>query len=190
MRKKSYFHAGAWVLSALLGSAAAYAVENAVQQVIYPQSESEQDTRYDDLLALLKTSLEITVSEFGPFVLEPAARVMNESRYIHEVGKGEQINVIWRSTSEKLERELLPIRIPLRKGLLGYRIFLIRKDDQAKFSAIQSLDELKKLSVGQGASWGDVALFTANHSRWSREPAMKGCFKCWWRGVLIISPAA
>ena len=39
----------------------------------------------------------------------------------------------------------LPVRIPIRKGILGYRIFLIRKQVREKFAKITTLDELKQL---------------------------------------------
>lgn len=135
----------------------------AVQTVIYPQPQSKNDHRYDDLISLLGASLKATEAEYGAYKLMPAKYLMNETRYIEEVKFGKRINVVWRSTSEKLERELLVISIPLRKGLLGYRLFLIHKDRQADFSAVKTLNDLKRFSVGQGASWGDVGVFSMNN---------------------------
>jgi hypothetical protein len=139
-----------------------HASQAAEQVVIYPQFASEQDTRYNDLVALLTAALEKTVPTNGPFTLQPSAQKMNELRYVEAVKQGKELNIIWRSTSQELEQELRPIRIPLRKGLLGYRIFLIRQQDQAKFAAIQTLDQLKQLKVGQGMDWGDVKVFETN----------------------------
>jgi len=53
-------------------------------------------------------------------------------------------------------RELLPIRIPLDKGLTGYRLFLIKGINQAAFSGIRGTSELRQFSIGQAASWIDV----------------------------------
>ena len=131
--------------------------------VVYPRFASESDTRYNDIVEFLQTALEKTKAEYGPYTLNPSEVLMNELRYVEEVKSGEIINVIWRSTSPEMEKELIPIRICLRKGLLGYRIFLIRKEDQPRFAHIKTLKELKKLSVGQGADWGDVKVFEANH---------------------------
>jgi hypothetical protein len=58
-------------------------------------------------------------------------------------------------TSEYLEKELRPIRFPLHRELLGYRIFIIHKDQQKKSSHIKRLADLQKLQGAQGRSWSD-----------------------------------
>jgi len=136
-----------------------YAVD---MTVIYPQFQSANDTRFLDLVELLHGSLENTIKTDGPFTYRPAEFAMNEKRYVIEAQKGTRINLIWCSTNEDIEKKLIPIRIPLRKGLLGYRIFLIRKEDQQRFAKIKTLDALKKLRVGQGFDWGDVNVFIHN----------------------------
>ncbi len=60
--------------------------------------------------------------------------------------------------SQELENELIPIRVPIFKGLLGYRIFLINKNDQYKFDNINSLKDLRKLTGLQGTGWTDVKI--------------------------------
>ena len=77
--------------------------------------------------------------------------------YIHE-GK---MTVMWAGTTPEYERDMTPIRIPLEKGMLGNRLFIIRKDDQAKFDQVKTLDDLKKLKAGQGRFWGDTAVLKA-----------------------------
>jgi hypothetical protein len=72
------------------------------------------------------------------------------------------INVMWAATDLALENELLPIRIPLYKGLLGHRIFLIRADDQTRFDNISTLAELKKIPIGQGRGWADTEILKLN----------------------------
>lgn len=63
---------------------------------------------------------------------------------------------MWGSSGKKLESELLPVRIPILQGLLGYRVFIIRKDAQARFDSIKTLEQLKELSAGQASYWGDT----------------------------------
>jgi hypothetical protein len=128
-----------------------------------PSPESKNDKRFDYAIELLHHIFKKTVKSDGPFNLRPA-KDMNVGRAIQflKSGDGKVVNVIWTTPSEDREHSLLPIRIPIRKGLLGYRIFLIRKEDRFKFSAIKTLDELKKLKVGQGHIWNDVQVFKAN----------------------------
>jgi len=50
----------------------------------------------------------------------------------------------------------------LFKGLLGYRIFIINKNNQAKFDHVKTLADLKQLTVGQGRTWADARILEAN----------------------------
>jgi hypothetical protein len=109
--------------------------------VIYsPSPVSKDDKRFDYGINLLKHVLEKTISSHGSFKMHPAED-MNVGRAIEflKTDNIETVNVIWTTSSELRENSLLPIRIPIRKGLLGYRIFLIKKEDQAKFADIQTL---------------------------------------------------
>ena len=130
-----------------------------ITTVIYPRFQSDKDTRDIDAVELLETALQKTVEQYGPFKCRPSGLPMKEERYRTEVKDGKLVNVIWSSVTKELEKELLPIRIPIRKGLLGYRIFLINKNNKDKFAAIQNIEELKQLSLIQGHDWNDIKIF-------------------------------
>ena len=132
---------------------------HASQHIIFPQGQSSGDTRFDDMLALLKQSLEVTRAQFGDYDLTASKLRMTESRYLLEAQKGKLVNVVFSSTSKSKEEQLIPVRIPLRKGLLGYRIFLIHKNNQARLANITNIQQLKKLVAGQGHDWGDNAVY-------------------------------
>ncbi|MGQ5522067.1 amino acid ABC transporter substrate-binding protein [Chitinimonas sp. PSY-7] len=134
-----------------------------VQNVIYPAPESENDHRFDDLVEFLRVALDHTVPKYGPYKLMPSEFIMNESLYITEIKSNSgKINVMWSSTSPEKERELQAIRISLRKDLLGYRIALINVSKQAEIDNIKTLEDLKKLKIGQGRGWGDNQVYKAN----------------------------
>ncbi|WP_137936444.1 transporter substrate-binding domain-containing protein [Chitinivorax sp. B] len=130
--------------------------------VTYPAPESADDVRFRDVIELLKTALDKTAGEMGPAILKPSDSGMTEARYMEELKAGRSINVAWSSTSVDKEKEFIPIRICLRKGLLGYRLSLISKNKQAEIDKVKTLDDLKKLTLGQGIGWGDVKLYEAN----------------------------
>jgi hypothetical protein len=48
------------------------------------------------------------------------------------------------------------------RGLLGYRLLLIRADDQARFAKVRTLDDLRHLRAGLGKGWADVNIFEAS----------------------------
>lgn len=130
--------------------------------VTYPAKEVETDSRFNDLPELLKMALDKTEPEFGPYVLQPSAYKMNEARYLFELKRHSTVNVVWSATSIEKEKDFLPLRIPLRKGLLGYRVMLIPKNLQARIDQIKTVEDLKQLKIGQGLGWGDVQLYRSN----------------------------
>jgi len=59
------------------------------------------------------------------------------------------------------EKKIL-IPLPLMKGLLGYRILIIRAADKEKFAAIKSAQQLQQLRMGIPSTWADAELFRHN----------------------------
>ena len=84
-----------------------------------------------------------------------------QARYIEDVNAG-KLDLMWAATDENFEKVLLPVRIPLLKGLLGHRIFLIHKKDQYKFDQVNTLEDLKRLKLGQGTTWADTKILESN----------------------------
>ena len=134
----------------------------AADRLIYPAPEYAEDTRYSDLIEILSVVIERTTPGFGPATMDPAKAVMNEARYLNELRDGTGVTIVWSSTSIDKERALLPVRIPLRKGLLGYRVALVARDSLPRVAQARTLEDLRKLTIGQGIGWGDVDLYNAN----------------------------
>lgn len=59
------------------------------------------------------------------------------------------------------ERKIL-VPLPLMKGLLGYRILIIRAADKAKFAGVKTPAQLQKLRMGIPSTWADAELFRQN----------------------------
>lgn len=84
-----------------------------------------------------------------------------QARANEEVKTG-GLDLIWTTTGKETEEELEAVRIPLFKGLLGCRIFIINKNNQSKFDNVQTFEDLKKLTYGQGKTWADGKILEAN----------------------------
>jgi len=127
-----------------------------VASFVYPAPENPDDQRHTYYWELLDAALAANQDRFGPYRLSAYEAPMNFGRAIAEVetGKG-RVNIVARATNLGLERRLLPIPIPLDKGLLGFRIFMIRKDSQAALSKVHTLDELKQFRQGMSPQWTD-----------------------------------
>jgi hypothetical protein len=72
------------------------------------------------------------------------------------------VDIVSLGTSADLESRFLPVRIDILRGLLGYRVFLIRAARQAEFSAVKTLDDLRRFTAGFGAQWGDFPILREN----------------------------
>ncbi|WP_229256872.1 substrate-binding periplasmic protein [Duganella lactea] len=132
----------------------------AMNRLVYPLTTlDDADSRYEYDWAVLREALRKTEPRYGPFTMRQSTHAMSSPRVAQELlTPGGRINIFARATSPELERQFLPVRLPIDKGLLGYRMFLVRSDDLPRFAAVNTLDDLRKLRVGQGAGWIDVPL--------------------------------
>lgn len=124
----------------------------------YHPPESPLDERYIYHWTVLKTSLDLTVKKYGPYSLRPGP-FMTEERQLRELLKaGSKLNVMIRETNRDFEKRFLAVKIPIDRGLTSYRVLLIHKKNKDLFKNINSLEELKKIVMGQGAGWGDIKI--------------------------------
>lgn len=72
--------------------------------------------------------------------------------------KNGEFDVHWLNTSEYLEQQLIPIRIPLFRGMIGWRLLIIRSEDAGKFAQVQTVEELRQYIALQGGSWPDTQI--------------------------------
>jgi hypothetical protein len=87
---------------------------------------------------------------------------MQQGRALAMLASGQGMDVVWSMTSKDREATLLPIRIPIYKGLIGWRIPLIRASDLGQFRTVRDLGGLRKLSAGQGHDWPDTDILRSN----------------------------
>ncbi len=127
------------------------------EQIVHMNVSNEKNKLVLDLLklALSKSSDEF---EFIESINPNANMVRNKEK----IRRGD-LTVLWAGTSRNLEDELLAIKIPILKGLLGHRIFIIRKEDQDKFSKVSTIDDLTQFKAGQGTFWEDATILNNNN---------------------------
>ncbi len=130
----------------------------AANNVIRVNDYSDPNAAY----AIKMLKLAIAHSDNPDYRVEVSSENYTQTRTNEEVRSKGLLDVCWASSDSDIESQLRPIRIPLFKGLLGYRIFIINKNDQAKFDKVQTLADLKKLTVGQGRTWADGRILEAN----------------------------
>ena len=128
----------------------------AQMRYVYPPPESANDHRTDYYWRLLEAALQATEGRWGPYLVAPSLQTMNADRAQMLLARSDEVTVIARTTSIEREATLTPIRIPLDKGLTGYRLFLIQKPLQERLRKVRTLDDLKAFPIGQKSQWVDV----------------------------------
>ncbi len=131
--------------------------------VVKPFKAESDLVRYAYHYELLDAVLKRTVARYGPYVMEPYTEPISSERGREEALRGELINVYFSDVGHRvIDEGMIPIPYPVDKGLLGYRICLIVAREQAKIDRIQTLEQLRSLTVGQGRGWGDVKIYEHN----------------------------
>lgn len=129
-------------------------------RVRYPRPMREIDPSTWYPLQLLKLALEACGVACE---LEPSRHVMVQSRALLDLQQGQDgLDIAWSMTSIERERQLLPIRIPIFKGLYGWRLMLVKRGAESLLSEVRSLAELARFSLVQGHDWPDTAILRAN----------------------------
>jgi hypothetical protein len=149
-----------------------------MDKVIVDAPEDMIDRRNDYTTVLLRAILDKTERQFGGYTLSYAPEYMNRERLFDELKKGKTVNVTAKATQPKWENDdLHTIRIPVDKGISAYRLFLINRDDQAKFSSITSIEELKRLTLGVGYAWSTRTMFESQGFSLVSAGSWEGLYK-------------
>jgi hypothetical protein len=155
--------AGLLLAAASTLACAAGAAENApLMRFILPSVTPGSEVQAAYFQLLLRLALEKTD---GPFSIEFYPHELTSPRRALELQRNGVINIMWDGTNVQRERDLLPIRISLVRDLNDYRVFMIRREDEARFRDVHTLEDLRKLTAGAGANWPSVDVLRHNGLR-------------------------
>lgn len=134
-------------------------VFGATWNITYPRPLTENDQRAQYPVKLLALALEQTGVNYS---LEPTAMVLLQDKALKQLGENRNVNVVWSMTDNDREERLLPIRIPIYKGLIGWRLFMIREDRKTDFTSIDTMQGLQQYKPIQGYDWPDTKILQSN----------------------------
>lgn len=97
-----------------------------------------------------------------PATLEPTPELIPQNRALQELGAGRRLDVVWTMTSVEREQQARPVRLPLFKGLYGWRLLLATPALAAELARVRTLGELRRFTFVQGHEWPDTAILQAN----------------------------
>jgi len=108
---------------------------------------------------VLAEVLERTRPTFGDYTLTTSSDPAQALRFRHGTSSSDiQVNVVVLTIAPEWNDVLLPVRIPVLRGLLGYRLLLIHRGDADRFRGINTLADLRQVSFGSVKHWVDTAI--------------------------------
>lgn len=113
---------------------------------------------------VLDAALAATEADYGPWQVQESRadypKAEDEAAVFR--GKGHDLFVTVAGNKKLAKEKKILLPQPLMKGLLGYRILIIRQDDAERFAEIDSAEGLKPLRMGIPETWADADLFRHN----------------------------
>lgn len=155
-------------------------------EIRYPRlGEEYGQTRSNYFLELLRLALDKSGRDYR---LTPVTLAnFRESRSVMSVAKG-VYDVHWMNTNPHRETVLRPIRVPLYRGLIGWRVLLVREKDLGQFSGMDSLEPLKELKAVQGHDWPDGRILREQGLKVMTTPNWEGMFRMLYAGRVDYFP--
>ena len=139
----------------------------------FPKPESANDRRVNYAFELLQLAVSKAGTEYRIQTIQVAT---NQDRATVEIEAGRTIDVAPLPTSAEREARLLPIRIPLYKGAMGWRIGLVRKGDEEMLAGVKVLKDLQGVRLAQNPEWPDTKILQANGFPVITAPTYEGLF--------------
>lgn len=92
--------------------------------------------------------------------LVPLADEVTQNRGVQLLEAGD-IDVIALGTNAEREERMRPVKVDILRGIVGFRIFVIRAADQARIARMDEAQLRTQLSFGLNSQWADLPVMRA-----------------------------
>lgn len=120
-----------------------------------------KDERQQYNQEVLHTALKLTIPEFGEYKFAPFSSSIPLSRLRTIINKGEIANLAIAVTTPEWEELTTPIRIPIRRGILNYRLLMTTKEKLKEFENVNTLEQIKEKWACVGRQWSTTRTLIA-----------------------------
>jgi hypothetical protein len=130
-----------------------------------PVRVSQHISTPDPQLTYVRRVVELALNRAGSRLeIRPIELDMAQGRSLIELAAGHShIDLMWTVTDREREASgLLPVRIPIDRGLMGWRLLLVRRSELAQWQRVRGLDDLRRRLAGQGHDWPDTTILRAH----------------------------
>ena len=129
--------------------------------------------------ALITEALTQSEDKYGPYKFITHVADLSSKRSFIELNKESQAYINMRVGITSLEREenAIPIRLPIRKGLLSYKLLIINKKHSHIFDKVKDLTSLKAFRFGVVYDWVTAKIMHDNAFNTIDVPSYNGLFR-------------
>jgi hypothetical protein len=149
---------------------------SAVDTVKMLRLSSDLDKRTLHKEEVIERALSISEPEYGAYKFSPILGKMTPGRTLSSLREGKLINTYIGPARENMEEYAIPIKVPIRMGLLNYRLFLVNKSNLAKFDRIESLTGLNEVVAGLQNHWVTTDIFKKSNMNLVTGSNFEGMF--------------
>lgn len=147
----------------------------AADYVRYPVTiDADLHSRGDYQVEMLRLAIQKSGANLQ---LQAVPMSLNKIRVLAELKEGNTLDVIWAGADKEREKSMLPIRICLMKGLMGWRIPLVTKKNADLFANVKNVSDLRKFTAGQGYHWTDTQILQAAEIKVERSYEFEFLFR-------------
>jgi ABC-type amino acid transport substrate-binding protein len=162
-----------WPLHCAQGAAATAAKPPRLLR--YPRHQAFDDPQQAYVTAVLQLALARSGQDYA---LRSSTLRMVQARAIHEIATDTgTVDIVWAATSRARELQLLPVRIPIDRGLIGWRLALLHARQPQLLRQARKVADLAPLTAGQMRDWPDTAILQANGLRVDTSSTYEGLFQ-------------
>ncbi len=145
-------------------------------EILVPASRGHADLSHHYYFSLLQKALQKGADGRTLPGLKAVAE-MEHGRAVREISRGELLHLGWIGTDANKEQQLRPIRIPLERGLIGYRLATIHRKNAVRLANVESLQQLRKFTACQGLDWPDNPILRQAGLPVQTAPVFENLFK-------------
>lgn len=147
------------ILSALILFTSSASAQDIIK---WAAGNKADDPRTEYKRRVILAALDKSVPEYGPYVFNKVIiQKMSGARAREVVNEGEIVNIYIALASPEWDEKTTPVRIPIRRGLLNYRLLLVHKDNVNKFRNVKTANDLRALKVGSRTGWSTTGILEA-----------------------------
>lgn len=126
----------------------------------YPRLSMTTDPHSEYVLDLLRQAISYSGQ---PYQLQGSQSTMQQARSIYELTSSHgSVDVLWTMSTDEREAQLIPIRIPIDKGLIGWRVALLTPANIKLLKQVKTAKDLAAFTAGQELDWPDVTILQSN----------------------------